>query len=135
MTATTSLDAGPAVRAPFSGPNKVGLVLAGLLGLLDVASLLNPTPPGEVGPPLGILVLDTVLGVVTVVAVVLAWRSRSRGLVRLAAGARILSLLSALPAFFAGVPAPLLILVAGFTVISVATVVLMLLPSARRTEV
>jgi hypothetical protein len=134
MTATTSLDSGPAVRAPFSGPNKVGLVLAGLLGLLDVASLLNPTPPGEVGPPLGILVLDTVLGVVTVVAVVLAWRSRSRGLVRLAAGARILSLLSALPAFFAGVPAPLLILVAGFTVISVATVVLMLLPSARRSE-
>jgi hypothetical protein len=111
--------------------NKVGLVLAALLGLLDVISLLNPTPTGEVGPPLGILVLDSVLGVVTIVAVVLAWRSRSRGMVRLAAGARILSLLSALPAFFAGVPAPLLILVAGFTVISVATVVLMLLPSRR----
>ncbi len=134
MTTTTTLDATPTAPAPFSRANKVGLVVAGLLGVVDLASLANTTPPGQVGPPLAILVLDSLLGLVTVVAVVLAWRSRSRGLVRLAAGARILSMLSALPAFFAGVPAFLVAIVAVFTLVTVATVVLMLLPSRRATD-
>ncbi|CAA9329086.1 MAG: hypothetical protein AVDCRST_MAG48-3045 [uncultured Friedmanniella sp.] len=134
MSTTTAGPRAPHIGVPFSTANKVGLVLAGLLGVLDLGALLNPTAPGEVGPPLGILVLDTLLGGVTVVAVVLAWRRRSRGMVRLAAGARILSMISALPAFFAGVPDALVALVAAFTVVTVATVVLMLLP-ARRAEV
>ena len=119
MSTQTSSVATPAVRVPFSKANKVGLVLAGLLGVADLTVLANPTPPGQVGPPLGILVLDTVLGVITVVAVGLAWRSRS------------LSMVSALPAFFAGVPAFLVALVSVFTVVTVATVVLMLMPSRR----
>ncbi|WP_375430542.1 hypothetical protein [uncultured Friedmanniella sp.] len=130
-TSTARLDAAPAVRAPFSRANKAGLVIAALLGLSDVISLASPTPSGEVGPPTAILALDAVLGLITVVAVVVAWRSRSRGLVRLAAGARILSLITALPAFFAGVAPALVALVAGFTVVTVAAVVLMLLPPRR----
>jgi hypothetical protein len=113
---------------PFSGANKVGLVLAGLLGLVDLAGPFFPTPPGEVGPPLAILVLDAILGVVTLVAVVVAWRTRRRALVRLAAGARILSMITALPAFFAGVPAFLVAVVSLFVVLTITTVVLMLLP-------
>lgn len=129
MSTTTARPVGtPASRVPFSTANKVGLVIVGLLGALDLTALLNPTPPGEVGPPLAILVLDTVLGLVTVVAVVAAWRSRRRGLARLAAGARILSMITALPAFFAGVPPMLVTLVAVLVVLTVAGVVLMLLP-------
>jgi hypothetical protein len=129
MSTTTGTSVPTTVSpAPFRTANKVGLVLAGLLGASDLTSLLMTTPPGEVGPPLAILVLDTLLGLVTVVAVVVAWRTRSRGLVRLAAGARILSMVTALPAFFAGVPAFLVAIVAGVVVLTIVTVVLMLLP-------
>lgn len=119
----------PVARVPFRTANKVGLVLAALLGAADLTSLAMTTPPGEAGPPLGILVLDTLLGLVTVVAVVIAWRTRSRALVRLAAGARILSMVTALPAFFAGVPAFLVAVVAAVVVLTIVTVVLMLLPA------
>jgi hypothetical protein len=121
-----------ASRPPYSTANKVGLVLAALLGASDVVSVFTPpTDPGAVGPPMAILALDSVLGVLTLVAVVLAFVSRRRGWVRLAAGARILSMLTALPAFFAGVPAWLVAMVAAFTVLTVVTVVLMLLPVRR----
>ena len=64
-----------------------------------------PTPEGEVGPPFGILVLGPSVGVITVVAVVIAWTKANRGAIRVAAGARIVSMLTALPAFFVDVPA------------------------------
>lgn len=135
MSATTASTPRTAeVAMPFSRANKVGLVLAGLLGLVDVSSPLFPTPPGEVGPPFAILVLDAILGIVTLVAVVVAWRTRRRALVRLAAGARILSMITALPAFFAGVPAFLVAVVSLFVVLTVATVVLMLLPPRRSAD-
>jgi hypothetical protein len=135
MSATTASTARTTeVSRPFSRANKVGLVLAGILGLADLVGLFFPTPPGEVGPPFAILVLDGILGVVTLVAVVAAWRTRRRALVRLAAGARILSMVTALPAFFAGVPAFLVALVSLFVVLTVTTVVLMLLPPRRSAD-
>ena len=57
---------------------KAGLVLAGLLSLGSVPSALFPTPDGQEGPPLGILVVGSLLGVIGVVAVVIAWRTSSR---------------------------------------------------------
>ena len=131
---TTTTARVTSVRVPFTVPNKVGLMLAGLLGVADMGALAFPTPPGEVGPPLGILVLDSLLGIVTVVAVILAWRRRSRGLVRLAAGARILSMISALPAFFAGVPDFVVGMVALYTLLTITAVVLMLLPPRRQLD-
>ena len=88
----------------LSTKNKVGLVIAGLLGLADIPAVLMPTPEGEVGPPFGILVLGSICGVITVVAVVIAWTKANRGAIRVAAGARIVSMLTALPAFFVDVP-------------------------------
>jgi hypothetical protein len=135
MSTTTASGLGVlATRTPFSLANKVGLVLAGILGASDLVGLFFPTPPGEVGPPLAILVLGSLLGVVTVVAVVAAWRTRRRGLVRLAAGTRILSMITALPAFFAGVPAWLVAVVALVVVLTITAVVLMLLPPRRPVE-
>ena len=133
-TATASTLKSPSTRAPFSLPNKIGLALAALLGAADVGAAFFPTPPGEVGPPQAILVLDSILGALTLVAVVVAWRSRNRGLVRLAAGARILSMITALPAFFAGVPAFLVALVSLFVVLTITAAVLMLLPPRRHVE-
>jgi hypothetical protein len=113
----------------FSKLNKAGFVIALLLGLSDLASPLQPTPDGQVGPPLAILIIDAVLGLITVVAVVQAWRTGSRGAVRIAAGARIVSMITALPAFFVGVPAGIMLFVGFFVVVTIACVAMMLLPS------
>lgn len=120
---------------PFTIPNKIGLVLAAVLGASDLLGLFFSTPPGEVGPPLPITILGIILGAVTLIAVVAAWRSRRRGLVRLAAGARIVSMITALPAFFAGPPAWVVAAVAVGVVLTVTAVVLMLLPTRRTGEV
>ena len=115
----------------FSKLNKAGLVLAFLLGLADMTAPFTPTPDGEVGPPFAILVLDAVLGLITVVAVVVAWRTARRGAVRIAAGARIISMITALPAFFVDVPAALQAVVGVFVVLTIACVAMMLTPSRR----
>ncbi|MGA8209129.1 MAG: hypothetical protein WB798_03130 [Nocardioidaceae bacterium] len=113
--------------------NKSGLVLALLLGLADIGAVFNPTPDGEVGPPMAILVLDSVLGLVTVAGVGYALARRSRGAVRIVAAARVVSAVTALPAFFVGVPAWLEAMVGVFVLLTVASVVMMLAP-ARRTD-
>ena len=87
----------------LSGRQRTGLVLAGVLSAINIPSVFTPTPDGEVGPPFGVLVLGTILGVIGLVAVVLAWRG-NRGAVRVAAGALVINLLTALPAFFVDVP-------------------------------
>jgi hypothetical protein len=80
----------------------LGLVLAGLLGLLDLAAL---AAGGGDYPPLAVGLADTLLGLVTVVAVVRGWRG-NRTAIGVAVAARLASALTALPAFAVdGVPA------------------------------
>ena len=109
---------------------RAGLVIAGLLSLTSLPSMLVPTPDGEVGPPYAILVLSTVLGVVGLVAVVLAWRG-NRVALRVAAGAIIVNLLTSLPALFVGVPSAVKVLVAAGILVSVVALILMF-STARR---
>ncbi len=116
----------------LSTKNKIGLVIAGLLGLSDIPAALMPTPDGEVGPPFGILILGSICGVITVIAVVIGWVKANRGAIRVAAGARIISMLTALPAFFVDVPWFIKVLVTVSVVLTVLSVVLMLSP-ARQT--
>jgi hypothetical protein len=115
---------------PFSVANKAGFVLALLLAVLDVGSVLNPTPEGEVGPPLAILAVGALLGLITIVAVAFGWSRGSRGAVRAAAAARILSALLALPAFaVAEVPPVLKALAGAFVLATILAVALMLKPT------
>lgn len=109
---------------------RAGLVLAGLISLTSIPSLLMPTPEGEVGPPYAVLVLSSVVGVIGVVAVALAWRGNAAAL-RVAAGAVIIPTLTGLPAFFVDVPPWVRLMVAVSVLLAVASVVLML-SSARR---
>ncbi len=104
---------------------KVGFVLAGLLSLSSIPSVLVPTPDGEVGPPFGILVLGTVLGVVGLVAVVIAWVRHSSAAIRVAAGCLIINVLAALPAFFVDVDVVVKLLSAASVLFSIVAVVLM----------
>lgn len=114
---------------------KAGLVLAGLLSLGSVPSALFPTPDGQEGPPLGILVVGSLLGVIGVVAVVIAWRTNSRVAIRVAAGTLIINALTGLPAFFVDVPAGLKLLVGVSVLVTAAAVVLMFSPSRATSPV
>ncbi|MCK2214685.1 hypothetical protein MF672_012900 [Actinomadura sp. ATCC 31491] len=78
-----------------------GLVLGGLLGVVDVVTL--PFGDGE-HPPVAVAVAGAVLGLITLVGVVFAWRGSRAGVVAVVVS-RLLSGLTAVPAFFAdGVP-------------------------------
>ncbi len=124
MTATS-------VTRTVSGRQRAGLVLGGLLSVVNIASGFESTPEGEVGPPDVVLWGGAVLGVVGLVAVVVAWRSGNRGALRVAAGALVITALSTMPAFFVDVPPVLKVFAAGFVLLTVAAVVLMF-SSAQR---
>ena len=114
---------------------RVGLVLAGLYSALNVLGVLFPTPDGQEGPPIGILIIDAVLGLVGLVAVIITWRTGNRAALRVAAGAIIIMTLTALPAFFVEVPAGIKLLVGVAVLITIAAVVLMFSPGRRSTPV
>lgn len=114
--------------AGYTTLNKAGFVMAILLGLLNVASVASPTPEGEVGPPLAILVVDAVLGVGIVVAVLVGWIKWRRAALRAATVMLILAAVTALPAFFVGAPPALVALVAVYVLLTIVTIAFMLKP-------
>jgi hypothetical protein len=130
---TTMNAAAPVIRR--SRRQRVGLALAALLSIGNVPSVLTPTPDGEVGPPILVLWLGTVLGVVGLVAVVIAWRSGNRAALRVAAGALIVTALTALPALFVDINATLKLLAAVSVVLTVIAIVLMFSPDQRTVSV
>ncbi|TQS41051.1 hypothetical protein [Cryptosporangium phraense] len=118
--------------APVTTKNKIGLALAALLGVADLVGLAIPTDSGEAGPPLVVLIIGAVLGVLTLAAAVYTWRTGNRIGARVVAGTRILSTLGALPAFFVpGVPAGLVAGVAVQVVLTVTAIVLVLSRAPR----
>ncbi|MEO7352567.1 MAG: hypothetical protein ABIR34_02105 [Marmoricola sp.] len=120
------------VDVSLSPRNRIGLTLAFLLGLIGVPMFLRGAPdPGSVGPPMAVLVTESLCGLVTVIAVTIGWRRESNRAVRLAAGAQIASVLSALPAFFLDRPALNKLLLAILLGATLMAVVLMLTPSRR----
>ena len=116
---------------PITTGTRAGLVLAALLGVADVVSAFFPTPDGEVGPPLPIVLLGGLLGLATLAAAAVAWRTARRGALRIVAGTRVLSAITALPAFFVDVPAWVKVVVAVGVVLTVVCVVLVLAPARR----
>ena len=121
--------------SPITPRTRLGLVLAALLGVADVVSAFFPTPDGEIGPPLPIVLLGGLLGIATLAAVVVAWRAGRRGALRIVAGTRVLSVITALPAFFVDVPPLVKLLVAVVVVLTVVCVVLVLSPARRSATV
>ena len=120
---------------PLTTRNKVGLVLAVLLALGDVASTFISTPEGEDGPPFAVLAIGLVVGLITLVAIVPAWRTGSRTALRVVAGTRIVSAILSLPAFFVDVPAGIKVGAAVAFALTVVCVVLVLAPANRRVPV
>jgi hypothetical protein len=108
-----------------------GLVIAGLLGVADLTAI--PTSDGQ-HPPLPVGIADTILGVLTLVGVYYAWRGR-RGGVTTVIVTRLLSAVSAVPAFFAdGVPAGAMV-AAGVGIAITLLAVALIAPQLRRAPV
>ncbi|MFF4364363.1 hypothetical protein [Streptomyces sp. NPDC001604] len=109
--------------------NKVGLALAALLGLFDLGNVFDipADDGGTAGPPTGVLIGDIVLGAITLAAVVITWRKGSRTGSRVVAGARIIDVVTALPALFvSGVASWVVLAVAVFVIVSVVVIALVL---------
>jgi hypothetical protein len=111
-------------RSATNTKQKVGLVLCGLYSLANIPSFLEAPPDGEEGPPMAILVVGTVLGVIGLVATVMAWRG-NRVALRVAAGAIIIVTITGLPAFFVDVPMFIKALVGVSVILTVVSVALM----------
>ncbi len=116
----------------YSPANQVGFVLTLLLGLFAVVLIAFPTPEGEVGPPLPVLLFGTIAGVAIIAAVLVGWLRGSRAAIRAAAIMLVLTAITALPGLVTtDVPAPLRATAAADVLLTIIAVVLMLKPSGR----
>jgi len=111
----------------YSSTFKVGLIVAFVLGLLDI--IFTFVPVGSGGPPLFILIIGLLLGLITCVCAALVWRSNVRAAFWAIVVTRILSSLSAIPAFGADIPSWIKVLVAVQIVVTIVDLVLLLKPN------
>jgi hypothetical protein len=118
------------MSSTVTGRQKTGLVLAGLMSVANIPSAFSPTPEGQEGPPYAVLLVGAFLGIVGLVAAVMAWRGHGAAL-RVCAGALIVNVLLTLPAFFVDVPSWIKATAAFSVLLTVAAVVLMF-STARR---
>jgi hypothetical protein len=127
MTSTTTTSA----RADVTTKQKFGLGIAAVYSLANIPGFLAGNPdPGEDGPPMAILVVGSILGVIGLVAAIMAWRG-NRVATRVAAGAIIVVTLTGLPAFFVDVPMAIKALV-GFSVLLTVVAVVLMFSGDRR---
>jgi hypothetical protein len=134
MSASSASTARTPAHPGTTTKQKVGLVIAALYSLTNIPSVLFETPEGQAGPPLAILAVGSILGVIGLVAAVWAWHGNPVAL-RVAAGAIILVTLTALPAFFVDVPMAIKALVAFSVVLILVAVVLMFSANRRPASV
>jgi hypothetical protein len=113
-----------------STSRRVGLGIFGLLSVIDAAGLL--LTDGD-NPPYAVAAVDTLLGVVSLVLVVQAFRDPGRPL-RLLTGLRILSAVTAVPAFFIA-DVPTAAVIAAAAIVALTAVGVMLTASNRTAAV
>jgi hypothetical protein len=114
----------------ISSRQKVGLVLAALLNISAIPSVLFPAGDDGDGPPMAVLVVSTILGVIGLVAVIAAWR-QNRLALRVAAASLIVQALLAIPAFFSDIPAGVKLAAGASVVVTIIALVLMFSPARR----
>jgi len=109
---------------------RAGLVVFGVLSVVD---LLGPLLTDGQHPPMAVALAGAVIGLASLLLVVAAWRGASRAVIPLVV-LRVLSALSALPAFFgSGVPAAVVAFAAAGIVATGVGAVLVLRDRQRTT--
>ena len=102
---------------------RAGLVILGVTSLLD---LTGPLLTDGEHPPMSIALVGAGIGVISIVLTVLAWRGRTPAAIALVV-ARVLSALTAVPAFTVpGVPAGPMILAGVFIAATLVGIVFVL---------
>ena len=105
----------------MSRPFRAGLVLLGLLSVLDVA---GPLLTDGNNPPMSIALLGSALGLASLVCVAAAWRGGRKAVLPLVV-LRLISAVTAAPAFFAGdVPAGIVALAGAIVLLTLVGVAL-----------
>ena len=114
-----------------STPTTYGLAICALIGVIDIISLASLG--SDDGPPVIVTLSGAVFGVITLVGARIAWRGGPKwGLVAVIVS-RVLSALSALPAFFVDdVPDWVPPVVGIFVVLTVVGVGLLVVALRRR---
>ncbi|GAA1558480.1 hypothetical protein GCM10009741_74240 [Kribbella lupini] len=102
-----------------------------VLGVLSVVDLAGPLATDGEHPPMEIALIGAALGLLSLILVVLAWRGKRRAVVPLIA-LRVLSAVTALPAFFVGDVPAIAVLLAGVLVALTALGVALVLVPARQ---
>ena len=121
---STRTTGAPARRPATTLRQKAGLVLSALFALINLPSALFPTPDGDEGPPFSVLLVDTVLSAVALIAIVWVWRTGSTNAKRVLAASLIVVVLTALPGLFVGIPALLKTAIGAVTVLVLVALVL-----------
>jgi hypothetical protein len=107
----------------------IGLVLSALLALLDIAGIF--TVGTEQAPPLPLTLVAAAVGVITLVAVVPAWRGARGGLVAVVI-TRVIAALLNVPAYFTdGVTSAILMAATAFMLVGLLAAAF-LLPALLR---
>jgi hypothetical protein len=106
---------------------KIGLILAGLLGVADLAT---PFATDGEHPPMVVALIAAALGLATLAALVPAWRG-SRAAAGIVAGTRLVSAVGALPAFFVSDAPAAAVAAAGIGVALTLLAVALLVPALR----
>lgn len=109
-----------------TGRFRTGLAISALLGLSNIPFLFTSGPDDGSGPPTLVLVVSGLLGLVSVVCAVLAWRSGNRLAVRVNAAALIINALLTMPAFFVDVASWVKVIAAVSVLVTVVALVLTL---------
>jgi CRISPR-associated Cas5-like protein len=104
---------------------RAGLALSAFLGLLGVAFVGIPTD-GQESPPVVVIVLSAVLGLVQVACAVIAWRTGNRLAIRINAAVLIINALLSVPAFFVDIDAWIKAIAALSVILTVVALVLTL---------
>jgi hypothetical protein len=102
-----------------------GLALSAVLGLLGIAFLAVPTD-GEEAPPVLVIVLSAVLGLVQIGCAVIAWKTGNRLAIRINAAVLIINALLTMPAFFVDIDAWIKAVAALSVILTVVALVLTL---------
>ena len=107
---------------------RAGLIV---LGLLSIADLVLPLVTDGEHPPMAVAVVASLIGLVSLALIVSAWRGARRAVIPLVV-LRVLSALTAVPAFFEpGVPSAVIAAVAAGIALTAPGVALVL-PALRR---
>jgi hypothetical protein len=125
----------PTTRPTPTATVRTGLALSAALGLANIPFLVLDIDWGTDEPPFALLLLNTLIGMVSVVCAVLAWNTGNRRLIRINAAALIVNALMVLPGIFFESPPFITIASAVIVAATVISVVLMMRRSSELNRV